>query len=72
MTANAIEMVPLTNGEKSRTYVWPNGARDTIENVTSICVRPSGSHRLQTADGKKHIVPTGWLRIEIDAAEWSV
>ncbi len=69
---STIEMTPLTNGEKSRTYVWPSGSRDKIDNVTHICVRPSGSHRLQTSDGLKHIVPAGWIRVEVEAVEWSV
>lgn len=68
---STIEMVPLVNGEKSRTYVWPNGAQDRIVGVTHICVRP-GSHRLQTHDGLKHIIPAGWVRITIEADEWSI
>lgn len=66
-----IDMTPLTNGERARTYVWPNAVTNTIQNVTHICARPSGSHRLQTADGLKHIVPSGWIQLVIDADEWS-
>lgn len=58
-------------GERARTYVWPNAVTNTIQNVTHICARPSGSHRLQTADGLKHIVPSGWIQLVIDADEWS-
>lgn len=66
-----IVMIPLTNGERSRTYIWESGAGNTIENVTHICIRPSGYHRLQTADGQKHIIPPGWIQMIVDADEWS-
>ncbi len=57
-------------GEKSRTYIFPN-AELVIENVTGICVRPSGTHRL-IAQGGKFIVNTGWIAINIDADAWSL
>ena len=60
-------------GETSRTYYFPYTKRDrqkvvvplTIENVVELYVRPSGTHRLKTADGRLHIVPIGWLSIDI-------
>jgi hypothetical protein len=56
--------------EQSRTYVFPAGAI-TIKQVKSINVSKSGTHRINTVDGKKYIVPTGWLYIEFDAPEWT-
>lgn len=65
-----MEFSEVKNGEKHRTYVFAGG-RFTIANVSRVAVRPSGSHRVETADGKKYIVSSGWLVIEIDADEWS-
>ena len=53
--------------EAKRTYVFPGGNRVVYEGVESICVRPSGTHRLNLKNGCKVIVPTGWLAIEIDS-----
>ena len=66
-----MEFTELTNGERSRTYVFPNG-EVKVENVVRLCVRPSGTHRLETQDGTKWIVPAGWLGIKVDADKWSV
>jgi len=64
------EFKEVTVPEKSRTYVFPTG-EVTVNNVAKVCVRPSGSHRLETATGEKYIVPAGWLAIKIDAESWS-
>jgi hypothetical protein len=61
----------LTVPEKKRTYHFPGGDVLTFEKVTKIEVRPSGKHRVETADGRKAFVGTGWLWIEIEADEWS-
>jgi hypothetical protein len=57
-------------GEKSRTYHYGEGTSFTVDNVVKLCVRPSGNHRLETADGKKLIVAGGWLAIEINCEAW--
>jgi hypothetical protein len=57
-------------GEKSRTYFFPGGPL-RIESVVKLCVRDSGTHRIETADGKKYIVASGWSAIEIEADAWS-
>lgn len=64
-----IEFKKVTNGERSRTYVFPN-ARYTVEAVTAVAVSASGTHRLESKGGKR-IVPTGWVAIEVDCDEWS-
>lgn len=59
--------------EKKRTYDFGKVlGKVVLENVTELVVRESGRHRLKTADGKLHIVPVGWIHVEIDASEWTV
>lgn len=58
---------PLNPAERTRTYTFPGGEQVALIEVTHFLARESGSHRLQTADGKLHIVPAGWIHIEIDA-----
>lgn len=58
-------------GERSRTYHFPGGDTVTIHGVTALCVRPT-SHRLETSDGRKVIVPGKFIAIDIDAKSWSV
>lgn len=67
-----IELTKLDPQEKSRTYTFPGGELVKIDNVTHFLARDSGTHRLQTADGKLHIVPVGWLHISIEAASFTV
>lgn len=69
MTAD-LNFTKLTPPEKKRIYHFP-GRSLAIENVVAVCVRPSGSHRLETADGKKWIVNPGWLAIELDMEAWT-
>lgn len=56
--------------EQKRTYTFPNGSI-TLEGVTGISISKSGTHRINTSDGKKHIIPTGWLHIEFEASDWT-
>lgn len=65
-----LEFTTIT-GERSRTYTFGSGVV-TVEKVTRLCVRPSGTHRLETADGRKVIVAASWLSISVDADEWCV
>lgn len=51
--------------EDIRTYDFGLGKRVMLKNVIELIVRSSGSHRLRTADGKLHIIPTGWIHVEI-------
>lgn len=59
--------------ETSRTYTFPLGTV-TFHDVTELIVRPSGSHRLRTRDGKLHVVAVGWMAISVDDAseEWTL
>lgn len=67
-----LELQKLEFPETSRRYLFPGGSTVTLSNVTHFLSRPSGSHRLRTADGKLHIVPTGWIHLEIEAAAFSL
>ena len=64
------EFVELSPEEKTRTYTFPNGSV-SVNDVKRISVSDSGTHRLETSDGKKHIIPTGWLHIELDVDSWT-
>jgi hypothetical protein len=66
------EIKKLDRPEKTRTYTFPNGQLVHLCNVTAIGVSERGTHRLETADGKYHIVPPGWLHIEFEADGWSI
>jgi hypothetical protein len=67
-----MELTELNPKEKSRTYTFPNGEKITLHGVTHFLARESGTHRLQTEDGKLHIVPVGWLHVEIEAGKFTV
>jgi len=69
------ELVPLTPPERARTYHHANfpGGRLTLRGVTHLLVRPSGTHRLMTADGMKWIVdPVKGFAIELDVDDWTL
>jgi hypothetical protein len=61
----------LIVGEESRTYHYRDGVSISIKGVVGLCVRPSGNHRLETSDGRKWIIPDGWVAIELQATSWS-
>lgn len=63
--------------EQSRTYFYPHPKlKDvivpvTIEGVKSIHVSASGTHRINLVNGKKRMMPAGWVSIEFDAPHWT-
>lgn len=69
---------PVKVDEKSRTYVYAQDGglvECRYEDVVELIVRPSGSHRLVTADGKLHFASAGFLSIRIEPKEkgqWTV
>lgn len=65
-----LEFTKLGCPERKRIYHFPAGTI-AVENVIAVCVRPSGTHRLETSDGRKYIVPAGWLAIELDMDVWT-
>lgn len=50
--------------ESKRKYTFSN-TYITLENVTEIMVSNSNNHKIKTADGKLHIISSGWIHIEI-------
>ena len=58
--------------EAKRTYIFPGGDKVELLNVVELVVRESGTHRIKTADKKLHVIPTGWIHIEVDAEDWTV
>lgn len=67
-----LELTALTEPELRRIYTFAGGDRVVLERVTHFLARPSGTHRLRTVDGKLHIVPVGWIHIEIEATGFSL
>lgn len=70
--AAMITMTTLDPVEKSRTYRFPGGETVRIDGATHFVARESGTHRLRTSDGRLHIVPTGWIHIEIEAEDFTL
>jgi len=71
--------MPMVKGLKTklneieRAYTFPNNNIISLENVKELIVRPSGTHRLKTKDGIMHIIPTGWIHIQIKSPKsWVV
>ena len=57
--------------EQKRVYIYGDHKIE-VENVTSVCVRPSGGHRLNLLGGTKMIMAPGWNAIVVYGAEaWS-
>jgi hypothetical protein len=67
-----LDLTKLTEPETLRVYTFPGGETVKLTNVTHFLARPSGTHRLMTADGRLHIVPVGWIHIEIEAKAFSL
>ncbi len=65
---NLVKLQPI---EKTRIYHFPNGERVELSQVTHFCASTT-THRLKTKDGKLHIVPLGWIHIEIDASAFTL
>jgi hypothetical protein len=65
-----LNFTKLEPPERKRIYHFP-GRSIVIENVVAVAVRPGGTHRLETADGRKWIVNPGWLAIELDMDAWT-
>jgi len=68
-----INGIKTTLNEIERAYTFPNNDIISLENVKELIVRPSGTHRLKTKDGIMHIIPTGWIHIQIKSPKsWVV
>lgn len=65
-----VKMSKIEPAERKRIYHFSNGCKLELSDVTDICVRPSGTHRLKTGDGRHWIVQPGWVAIELDIDDW--
>jgi hypothetical protein len=73
-------MITLDPPERSRTYIFKSGHRHTLENVVAVGIEKWGD-RVQTADGKLHVVltvigrsesPVDWvIAKELDCDAWT-
>ena len=50
-------------GEKYRTYVFPNGSRVKIKKPLYLNVSKSGGHRIFDAQGFSHYIPYKWIHL---------
>ena len=60
--------------EEYRIYTFPNKEIIRIDKCRKLKVSNSGNHRIITEDGLLHIVPIGWLHIEIksEVGDWEL
>lgn len=54
-----LEFSPLSD-EKYRVYCYPDGTIVRLEEPVALNVSKSGGHRVYTADGISHYIPSGW------------
>lgn len=56
--------------EQKRTYYFPDG-HIALDNVVKVGISNT-THRIETKDGKKYIVPNRWIAIELSGVDkWS-
>ena len=67
----APKFIELEAVEAWREYTFHGGDKVKIENVAKVAVSESGTHRLETVTGRKHIIPSGLIHIEIDVSDWT-
>ena len=53
---NELNFRKIDPPERERTYIYPDAQEISFKNVTDVCIRPSGIHRLNLGSGKKAIV----------------
>jgi hypothetical protein len=73
--ASKPEMAELTPPERKRVYHVEGGHKFELTIVTHFLARPSGTHRLRTADGRLWVIPAAVVNrsaIEIDADGWTL
>ena len=68
-----VEGIKTEVEEDFRIYHFDDNRKVVLADVIELLVRPSGTHRLKTKDGLMHIIPTGWIHIEIKSPKsWVV
>jgi hypothetical protein len=54
--------------ENWRVYTFPGEHKIELIKPRELFISErSGNHRIKTEDGRLHIIPVGWLHIEIDS-----
>ncbi len=53
--------------ENNRVYTFPNQESVIVPQVRDLRISATGNHKLITEDGRLHLVPKGWLHIEINS-----
>jgi hypothetical protein len=56
--------------ERSRTYGFPSGPKQTFVGVVRVRVSPSHTHYLETRSGNKYIVRNTWVVCQIKGGDW--
>lgn len=66
---NGVEELMKTHKitEIARIYTFPNQETVIIEKPRKLLISASGNHRIQTEDNRLHIIPKGWIHIEIES-----
>ena len=59
---NNVSIVKLE--EESRTYIFPNGNKVTIDNAIECYINKINTHQLVTKQGEIYIVPYKWLAMK--------
>jgi hypothetical protein len=67
LPGDAREYTKFDIDEKERIYYFHRDEKVVLRDVYELIVSSSGTHYLSTRDGKTHIIPVGWIHIEIDA-----
>jgi hypothetical protein len=52
-----------------RVYEFPGGHKVRLEKPLKLFVSESGGHRVFTADGISHYIPTGWIHLYWEVGE---
>ena len=60
----------LRHIEKVRTYHWGEDLYVVIKGITHAKTTKDG-HVLKTLDEKFHVIPSGWMHLEIDSVEFN-
>lgn len=55
--------------EQYREYVFACGETIRLNNPVGLHVSASGGHRVYTADGVSHYIPSGWLELRWEVKE---
>lgn len=68
-----VEGIKTKLNETERIYHFMGNNKVVLKNIRELIVRPSGTHRIITKDKHLHIIPNGWIHIDIQSPKsWVV